>query len=145
MGLPRITSAQIEDAVGIYRAAVARRGGDRPRRSGRQFPYLNQDPSFDEDIPIMLVALGEKTLEFAGRVVDGVVLHTFFTDETLARVGRRGARAARSRPAATRRACGSGRCSRPCDDHIAEELRLRKLVGRLAHLPAGLRRPARRA
>ena len=55
-------------------------GHDGP--AGR-YPYLNQDPSFDEDIPLLLVALGEKTLEFAGRVADAVVLHTFFTDDTL--------------------------------------------------------------
>jgi hypothetical protein len=29
--------------------------------------------------------MGERTLEFAGRVADGVVLHTFFAHETLAK------------------------------------------------------------
>ena len=31
----------------------------------------------------MLVALGEKTIELAGRCMDGVVLHTFFADEAM--------------------------------------------------------------
>ena len=35
-----------------------------------------------------MVAIGDATPRLAGRVADGVVLHTFLTDETLARVGR---------------------------------------------------------
>ena len=32
-----------------------------------------------------MTAIGARTLELAGRLADGVVLHTFLTDETLAR------------------------------------------------------------
>ena len=46
-----------------------------------------------------MTAIGERTLEWAGGVADAVVLHTFFTDETLARsvaAVRRGAETGRS-------------------------------------------------
>jgi probable F420-dependent oxidoreductase len=130
IGLPRITMAQIEDVVGILRrlwAGEAVLGHDGP--AGR-FPYLQQDPTFAEDIPVMLVALGERTLEFAGRVADGVVLHTFFTNEALARcvaAVRRGAETAGRDPAAVR----VWSVLATVGDHIDEELRLRKLAGRL--------------
>ena len=131
MGLPRITSAQMEDAVGILRRlwhgqAVA--GHDGPAGS---FPYLNQDASFDEDIPVLLTAIGDRTLELAGRIADGVVLHTFLTDETLARaVGhiRRGAHQAGRDPASVR----VWSVLVTVEDSVPEDLRLRKLVGRLA-------------
>ncbi|HEX8803804.1 MAG TPA: TIGR03857 family LLM class F420-dependent oxidoreductase [Acidimicrobiales bacterium] len=131
MGLPRVTSAQIEDVVGILRRlwhGEAVVGHDGP--AGR-FPYLQQDPAFDEDIPVLLTALGERTLELAGRVADGVVLHTFFTDETLARsvaAVRRGADAAGRDPASVRVWSVLAKVG----DHIDEELRLRKMAGRLA-------------
>ncbi|MGI8335577.1 TIGR03857 family LLM class F420-dependent oxidoreductase [Actinomadura scrupuli] len=131
MGLPRVTQAQLADFIGIMRRlwhGEAIVGHDGP--AGR-FPYLNQDSAFDEDIPIMLTAMGERTLEFAGGVADGVVLHTFFTDETLARAVasvRRGAELAGRDPAQVR----VWSVLATVGDHIDEELRLRKLVGRLA-------------
>jgi 5,10-methylenetetrahydromethanopterin reductase len=131
MGLPRVTMAQLEDVAGILRAlwsGGAVIGHDGP--AGR-FPFLQQDPTFAEDIPILLVALGERTLEFAGRVADAVVLHTFFTDEALARcvaAVRRGAERAGRDPAAVR----VWSVLATVGDHIDEERRLRKLAGRLA-------------
>jgi probable F420-dependent oxidoreductase len=131
MGLPRVTMAQLEDVAGILRAlwsGGAVIGHDGP--AGR-FPFLQQDPNFAEDIPILLVALGERTLEFAGRVADAVVLHTFFTDEALARcvaAVRRGAEQAGRDPAAVR----VWSVLATVGDHIDEERRLRKLAGRLA-------------
>jgi 5,10-methylenetetrahydromethanopterin reductase len=85
MGVPRITMAQMEDAVGLYRRlwrgeVVA--GHDGP--AGR-YPLLVLDPSFDEDIPVLAACLGFKTMHWAGRVLDGVILHTFVSDEALAR------------------------------------------------------------
>ncbi|TDC93879.1 TIGR03857 family LLM class F420-dependent oxidoreductase [Actinomadura sp. 7K507] len=131
MGLPRVTSAQLEDVTGILRRlwrgeVVAAHDGP-----AGNFPFLHQDPSFDEDIPIILTAMGERTLEFAGRIADGVVLHTFFTDETLARsvaTIRRGAAEAGREPASVR----VWSVLATVGDHLDEELRLRKLVGRLA-------------
>ena len=57
-------------------------GHDGP--AGR-WPVLHLDPTFDEDIPLLLVAFGPQSLELGGPCFDDVVLHTFFTDETLQR------------------------------------------------------------
>jgi 5,10-methylenetetrahydromethanopterin reductase len=131
IGLPRVTMAQLDDFAGIMRRLWHGEmviGHDGPAGA---YTFLSQDTAFDEDIPIMLVALGEKTLELAGRMADGVVLHTFFTDETLARsvaAVRRGAEQAGRDPAAVR----VWSVLATVGDHIDEELRLRKLVGRFA-------------
>ena len=131
MGVPRVTSAQLEDAVGIYRRlwhgeAVA--GHEGPAGS---YPYLSQDPSFDEDIPVLLVAIGDATLRLAGRIADGVVLHTFLGDEALARsvaTVRRAAEEAGRDPASVR----IWAVLATVEESVGEEQRLRKLVGRLA-------------
>ena len=131
MGLPTITMAQLEDITGLLRRMWHGEmifGHEGPAGT---FGFLGQDPSFDEDIPIMLCALGEKTLEFSGRVMDGVILHTFFTDEALARsvaAVRRGAEAAGRDPESVR----VWSVLATVGDHIDEDLRLKKLVGRLA-------------
>lgn len=131
MGVPKVTGAQLEDAVGIYRSlwhgrAVA--GHDGPAGS---YAYLNQDSSFDEDIPVLMMAIGDNTLDLAGRIADGVVLHTFFSDETLARAVTRirtAAEQADRDPASVR----IWSVLATVHDGLPEELRLRKLVGRLA-------------
>ena len=130
MGLPHITSAQMDDAIGLLRRlwkGDVVLGHDGP--AGR-YPMLCLDPSFDEHIPVTMVALGEKTLERAGAVVDAVVLHTFFTDDTLARsvaAVRRGAERAGRDPASVR----IWSVLATVGDHLPEEARLKKLVGRL--------------
>jgi 5,10-methylenetetrahydromethanopterin reductase len=131
MGLPRITSAQIEDAVGILRSlwhGQAVVGHEGPAGS---FPYLSQDPTFDEHVPVILTAIGPRTLELAGRLADGVVLHTFLTDETLGRSVEtiRAAAAGAGRDPASVRIWA---VMATIEDSISEEARLRKLVGRLA-------------
>jgi probable F420-dependent oxidoreductase len=131
MGLPRVTGAQLEDAMDIYRRlwrgeAVA--GHDGP---AGQFPWLQQDATQNERIPILMMAIGARSLELAGRIADGVVLHTFFTDETLARAVaavRRAAEQAGRDPGSVR--IWSVLATVP--DHISEDARLVKLVGRLA-------------
>ncbi|HET7736520.1 MAG TPA: TIGR03857 family LLM class F420-dependent oxidoreductase [Nocardioidaceae bacterium] len=131
MGLRRVTGAQLEDAIGLYRSlwhGQAVLGHDGP---AGKYPYLSQDSSFDEDIPVLLMAIGGKTLELAGRVADGVVLHTFLTDETLARsvaTIRRAAEEAGRDPASVR----VWSVLATVQDSLPEEQRLRKLVGRLA-------------
>jgi 5,10-methylenetetrahydromethanopterin reductase len=85
MGIPRITMAQMEDAVGIYRRlwrGEAVFGHDGPAGS---YPLLSLGSGFHNDIPVMAACLGFKTMRWAGRVLDGVILHTFVTDEALAR------------------------------------------------------------
>ncbi|MET0837361.1 MAG: TIGR03857 family LLM class F420-dependent oxidoreductase [Marmoricola sp.] len=131
MGLPRVTGAQLEDVVGIYRtlwSGGAVLGHEGPAGS---FPYLSQDSSFDESIPILMMAIGERTLRLAGRLADGVVLHTFFTDETLERAVRtirRAAEEAGRDPASVR----IWAVLATVEESVPEEVALRKTVGRLA-------------
>jgi len=131
MGLPKITMAQMADAIGLLRRLWAGEvvfGHDGPAGS---YPMLCLDPSFDEDIPVVITALGERTLEFAGGIADGVVLHTFFSDEALAAsvaAVRRGAERAGKDPDQVR----IWSVLATIGDHLDEELRLKKLVGRMA-------------
>jgi probable F420-dependent oxidoreductase len=131
IGVPRITSAQLEDF-----AQVARRlwhgetivGHDGPM--GR-YPLLRLDPSFDADIPLLLTAFGPNSLAVAGRSFDGVILHTFFTDETTARAVktvREAAEAVGRDPSKVT----VWSCFATIGDHISEDLRLKKTVGRMA-------------
>jgi len=130
MGLPRVTGAQMEDAIGIYRRLWHGEafGHDGPAGS---YPYLSQDPRFDEDVPVLMMAIGPKSLELAGRVADGVVLHTFFTDETLARAVRT-IRASAERAGRDPAQVRVWSVLATVEDSVPEEQRLRKLVGRLA-------------
>lgn len=131
INLPRITNAQIEDAVGVYRRlwhGEAIFGHDGPAGT---YSVLSQDPKFAEDIPVILCALAERTLERAGTYVDGVVLHTYFTDDTLARcvaAVRRGAEQAGRDPASVR----VWSVLATVGDHIPYETQLKKTVGRLS-------------
>lgn len=131
LGLDRVTSAQLRDAIELQRRLWRGEmvmGHDGP--AGR-YPMLCLDPTFDEDIPVLLCALGERTLEFAGEVADAVVLHTFFTDDTLERsvaAVRRGAERAGRDPSSVR----VWSVLATVGDHLDEALRLKKLVGRLA-------------
>jgi 5,10-methylenetetrahydromethanopterin reductase len=131
MGLPRVTGAQLEDVIGIYRtlwSGGSVLGHDGPAGS---FPYLSQDSSFDEHIPILMMAIGERTLKLAGRLADGVVLHTFFTDETLARsvhTVRQAAEEAGRDPSSVR----IWAVLATVEESVPEEVALRKTVGRLA-------------
>ncbi|MCW2785764.1 MAG: Phthiodiolone/phenolphthiodiolone dimycocerosates ketoreductase [Marmoricola sp.] len=131
MGVPQVTGAQLEDAVGIYRRlwhGQAVGGHDGPAGN---FPYLNQDASFDEDIPVLLMAIGDNTLDLAGRIADGVVLHTFFSDETLARAVTR-IRTAAERAGRDPASIRIWSVLATVEDSLPTELRLRKLVGRMA-------------
>lgn len=131
INLPRITNAQIEDAVSIYRRlwhGEVVMGHDGPAGT---YAVLHQDARFAEDIPVILCALAERTLERAGGFVDGMVLHTYFTDDTLARsvaAVRRGAEQAGRDPASVR----VWSVLATVGDHISHEAQLRKTVGRLS-------------
>jgi probable F420-dependent oxidoreductase len=130
-GIPRITTAQIEDFVGLMRRLWKGEvvfGHDGP---AGKFPVLHLDASFAEDIPLCFVAFGPNSLELAGRCFDAVVLHTFFTDETVERCVAtiRGAAERAGRDPASVRIWS---CYATIGDHIPYELRLKKTVGRLA-------------
>ena len=130
-GLPKITTAQMEDIAGLLRRMWHGEviiGHDGP---AGKFGILHLDASFDENIPLGLVAFGPNTLALAGRAFDMVVLHTFFTDETTTRAvetARKSAEAAGRDPAAVR----VWSCYATIPDTIPEDLRLKKTVGRLA-------------
>ncbi|MFN3338222.1 MAG: TIGR03857 family LLM class F420-dependent oxidoreductase [Dietzia sp.] len=131
MGLPHVTSAQLEDAIGIYRTLW--RGGSVVGHDGPagSYPYLVQDSSFDEDIPVLLMAMGDNSLRLAGRIADGVVLHTFMSDtavERSVRLVREAAERAGRDPAQVR----IWSVMATIEDSLDETARLRKLVGRLA-------------
>ncbi len=130
-GIPRITTAQMEDFAGLVRRLAKGEtiiGHDGPAGS---WPVLRLDPDFDADIPLALVAFGENSLALGGRAFDDVILHTFFTDETVERcvsTVRAAAEAAGRDPGAVR----VWSCFATVGDHLPEPLRLKKTVGRLA-------------
>jgi len=130
-GLPKITTAQMEDFAGLMRRLFRGEvviGHDGP---AGKFPVLALDPTFDEAIPLGISAFGQQTLELAGRAFDCVILHTFFTDETLQRcvrtVKESAARAGRD-PDKVR----VWSVYATIGDHIPYDVRLKKTVGRLA-------------
>jgi probable F420-dependent oxidoreductase len=129
-GMGRITTAAIEDFVGIMRRLFrgeAIMGHNGPAGS---WPVLHLDATLDEYLPMGFVAFGPNSLELGGRVFDEVVLHTYFTDETTERCVRTVKLAAEK----------AGRdpvdvkvwsCFATVGDHIPEDKRLMKTVGRL--------------
>lgn len=130
-GIPHITTAQLEDVAGLLRRVWSGElvlGHEGP--SGR-YPILHMDWGRTEPIPLLLTAFGPQSLALAGRVFDGVILHTFFTDETTARcvaTVRQAAEEAGRDPDAIR----IWSCFATVGDHLPEALRLKKTVGRLA-------------
>lgn len=131
LGLPRITTAQLEDFVGVMRRLWRGEtilGHDGP--CGK-FPVLRLDAAFDEHIPVTFTAFGPNSLAFGGRACDAVVLHTFFTDETTVRCVRavkHAAEGAGRDPASVR----VWSCFATVGDHLAHAVRLKKTVGRMA-------------
>ena len=130
-GMSRITTAQLEDVAGLMRRLWAGEtvvGHDGPCGS---WPVLRLDPDLRADIPLGLVAFGPNSLRLGGRAFDDVILHTFFTDETLVRcveTVKRAAEEAGRDPDDVR----VWSCFATVGDHIDEPLRLKKTVGRLA-------------
>ena len=130
-GIGRITTAQIEDFVGLMRRLF--RGEAIIGHSGPagSWPVLFLDDKLDEYLPMGIVAFGPNTLELGGRCFDDVVLHTFFTDETTARcveTVKRAAEKAGRDPDSVK----VWSCFATVGDHIPEDKRLMKMVGRLA-------------
>jgi probable F420-dependent oxidoreductase len=130
-GIPKITTAQLEDIVGLLRRLWRGEVVFGHQGPAGSFPILHLDSRFDEDIPVGLVAFGPNTLALAGRAFDMVVLHTFFTDETVRRAVRTvrdAAEQAGRDPAAVR----IWSCYATVHDGIDHDLTLKKTVGRLA-------------
>jgi len=130
-GIPAVTTAQMEDFAQVMRRLW--RGEVIVNHDGPigKYQILVLDPDFREDIRLALVAFGPNTLRLGGRVFDDVILHTYFTPETVARCVRTVKDAAEQ----------AGRdpdrvrvwsCFATVGDHLPEELRLKKTVARLA-------------
>lgn len=130
-GLPSIKTAEMEDFAGLMRRIWKGEvvfGHDGP---AGKFPLLAMGPEYQEHIPLTLTAFAKNSLELGGRAFDAVVLHTFFSDETTARCVRtikEAAERAGRDPAKVR----VWSCFATIGDHLAEEVRLKKTVGRLA-------------
>jgi probable F420-dependent oxidoreductase len=129
-GIPRVTTAQLEDFAGIMRRLFRGEvivGHDGPAGS---YPVLYL-AAIDEALPLGLVAFGPHSLALGGRCFDQVVLHTFFSDETTRRcvttVNEAAARAGRD-PDEVK----VWSCLATIGDHIPADRRLMKSVGRLA-------------
>jgi probable F420-dependent oxidoreductase len=130
-GLPPITTAQLEDFAQLMRRLWCGEtvvGHDGP--CGK-FGLLSLGPDHTGDIPLTFTAFGPNSLALGGRVMDAVVLHTFFTDETTARCVREVKQAAEKAgrdPARVR----VWSCFATIGDHLPEPVRLKKTVGRMA-------------
>jgi probable F420-dependent oxidoreductase len=130
-GIPAVTTAQMEDFAHVLRRLFRGEtiiGHDGP--IGR-YPVLRLGTDYDDETPLGLVAFAPNSLALGGRAFDQIILHTFFTDETLARCVRTVKKAAEK----AGRDPGKVKvwsCLATIGDHIPEELQLRKLVGRLA-------------
>jgi probable F420-dependent oxidoreductase len=129
-GIDRITTEQLEDFAGLMRRLFrgeAIIGHEGPSGS---YPILYLAP-MDEYLPLGLTAFGPHTLALGGRCFDRVILHTFFTEETtrrcVATVKEAAARADRDPDQVE-----VWSCLATIGDHIDEDRRLMKSVGRLA-------------
>ena len=108
-----------------HEAPLGGRDDPRSRRPRGSWPYLNLDGIEGLDIPLGLVAFGPNSLKLGGRAFDQVVLHTFFTDETTARVVKTvkdSAEQAGRDPDAVK----VWSCFATVGDHIAPDLALRR-------------------
>ncbi len=130
-GIPAVTTAQMEDFAQMMRRlwhgeVIFNHDGPMGK-----YPILVLDPAFNEDIRLALVAFGPKTLALGGRLYDDVILHTYFTPQTLTRCVRtvKDAAEAAGRDPDTVRVWS---CFATVGDHLPEESRLKKTVARLA-------------
>lgn len=131
LGVQPATTAQLEDFANVMRRLW--KGEFIFNHDGPigKYDVLVLDPDFDEDIRLGLVAFGPNTLKLGGRAFDDVILHTYFTPETLQRCVRTVKEAAEQAgrdPDAVR----VWSCLATIGDHLPEELRLKKTVARLA-------------
>lgn len=131
LGLPCATTQDLRDFAQLMRRLFR---GERVTDCSTTFgtyPSLQLDPSFDEAIPLALMAFGPKSLELAGQVFDAVILHTFFSEDTLARISRE-VRTAAEKVGRDPNSVRIWSVLATVGDHLPYEARLMKTVGRLA-------------
>jgi probable F420-dependent oxidoreductase len=130
-GVPSVTTAQMEDFAQVMRRlwngeVIFNHDGPIGK-----YQVLFLDPDFKENIRLALVAFGPNTLALGGRAFDDVILHTYFTPDTLQRCVKTvkdAAEKADRDPDSVR----VWSCFATVGDHLPEELRLKKTVARLA-------------
>lgn len=130
-GIPSVTTAQMEDFAKVMRRLWNGEVIFNYDGPIGKYQVLFLDPDFKEDIRLALVGFGHNTLALGGRVFDDVILHTYFTPETLQRCVKTvkdAAEQAGRDPASVR----VWSCFATVGDHLPEELRLKKTVARLA-------------
>ena len=130
-GISPITNSEIEDVVNVMRRLW--RGETIIGHQGPlgNYPVLRLNSSFNENIPMGWTAFGPKSLELGGRLFDTVILHTFFSDETLARCVRT-VKVAAEKAGRNPDDVKVWSCFATIGDHLPEAVRLKKTVGRLA-------------
>ncbi len=131
LGLPLVTGAGLRDITGLLRRLWTGEmviGHDGPAGS---YPLLNLGVTLEPPPPILLVTMSPRTLELAGEIADGVVLHTYFSDDATRRAVAhvRGAAERAGRDPASIRIWS---VVATVGDHLDETDRLRRLYGRLA-------------
>jgi probable F420-dependent oxidoreductase len=129
-GIGNVTNAHLADFVSLMkRLWRGERVGDYAGPLG-EMPYVYLGDWLQEDIPILYCGFGPKGLAFAGSVFDGVILHTFLSNDALARaveLVRRGAERAGRDPLAVKVWSVLATAHAP-----TREQRLRYLVARMA-------------
>ena len=94
-----------------------------------RYPVLSIADYLEEDMPILYVGFGPKSLEHAGRIYDGTHLHTFMNDKALSDAVtqvRAGEAAAGREPGTARNWSVYATC---CD--VSEEVYLKYIIARL--------------
>lgn len=130
MGLPPVTDRTLREFAGLMRSLWRGERVFGHESSLGSFPYLHQADGMNEPIPLLFTAFGRKSLEFAGSVFDGVILHTFLSDEAVrlaVSLVRRGAERAGRDPAPVK---VWSVLAVACD--ASEERRLKLLTARMA-------------
>jgi probable F420-dependent oxidoreductase len=129
-GIKQITTAEMDEFARLMRRLW--KGETVMSHDGLlgKYPVLRLDTRFNEDIPLGLVAFGPNSLRLGGQLFDDVILHTYFTDETLIRCVKTvkdAAEEAGRDPASVR----VWSCFATIGDHLPYALQLKKSVGRL--------------
>ena len=126
-----VTTAQMEDFAQVMRRLWHGEFVFNHDGPIGKYQLLFLDPDFNEDIRLAIVAFGPQTLALGGREFDDVILHTYFTPETLQRavkIVKDAAEQAGRNPDDVK----VWSCFATVGDHLPEELRLKKTVARLA-------------
>ncbi len=131
LGVPLVTGAALRDITGLLRKLWAGEmviGHDGPIGS---YPLLSLGVTLESPPPVMLVTMSPRTLELAGEIADGVVLHTYFSaDATRRAVSHvRGAAERAGRDPASIRIWS---VVATVSDELDPADRMRRLYGRLA-------------